>query len=69
MSVTSEVDKCYLCDLLGDFEEFQDIKKEFDAQHACWNKSKYDQLNSKSDQLDKILKILLCQNIIVIYFK
>ena len=72
MSVISEVDKCYLCDLLGDFEEFQDIKKEFDAQHACWNKSKFDkdnkqnsnveiknlQLNSKSDQQDKyILKI------------
>ena len=72
MSV-SEVDKCYLCDLLGDFEEFQDIKKEFDAQHACWNnKSKYDKdnkenskdklktrvLNSKSVRQDKpILKI------------
>ena len=71
MSVISEVDKCYLCDLLGDFEEFQDIKKEFDAQHACWNKLKYaknkqkskdelktDELNSKSDQQEKsILKI------------
>ena len=58
---------------MGDFEEFQDIKKEFDAQHACWNKSKYNkdkkqnskdeikknlQLNSKSEQQDKlILKI------------
>ena len=58
---------------MEDFEEFQDIKKEFDAQHACWNnKSKYDKdnkenskdelktrvLNSKSDQQDKpILKV------------
>ena len=53
MSVTSEVDKCYLCDLLGDFEEFQDIKKEFDAQHACWNKSKDNEnkQNSKNEDL------------------
>ena len=58
---------------MGDFEEFQDIKKEFDAQHSCWNKSKYNKdkkqnskdeikknlrLNSKSEQQDKlILKI------------
>ena len=36
--MVSEVDKCYLCDLLGDFEEFKDIKKQFDAQHECWKK-------------------------------
>ena len=49
MSV-SEVDKCYLCDLLGDFEQFQDIKKEFDAQHVCWNKSKYDNDNKQNSK-------------------
>ena len=36
--MASEVDKCYLCDLLGDFEEFKDIKEKFDAQHECWKK-------------------------------
>ena len=46
--MVSEVDKCYLCDLLGDFEEFKDIKKQFDAQHECWkqNASKQEK-NSK----------------------
>ena len=54
-------------------KNFKISKKEFDAQHACWNKSKYNkdkkqnskdeikknlQLNSKSEQQDKlILKI------------
>ena len=37
--MASEVDKCYLCDLLGDFEEFNDVKKQFDAQHVCWKQN------------------------------
>ena len=36
--MASEVDKCYLCDLLGDFDEFKDIKEQFDAKHECWKK-------------------------------
>ena len=32
----SEVDKCYLCELIGDFDEFKDIKEKFDVQHECW---------------------------------
>ena len=36
----SEVDKCYLCELLGDFDEFKDIKEKFDSQHECWNQQK-----------------------------
>ena len=40
-SVPSEADKCYICDLLGDYEGFQDMKKQFDAQHECWNRNKH----------------------------
>ena len=51
--MASEVDKCYLCDLLGDFEECKDIKQQFDAQHECWkqNKSKNDkeELNIRTE--------------------
>ena len=32
----SEVDKCYICELIGDFDEFKDIKEKFDVQHECW---------------------------------
>ena len=58
--MASEVDKCYLCDLLGDFEEFKDIKQQFDAQHECWkqNKSKNDkeELNiNKNNSQDVII--------------
>ena len=58
--MASEVDKCFLCDLLGDFEEFKDIKQQFDAQHECWkqNKSKNDkeELNiNKNNSQDVII--------------
>ena len=47
--VPSEVDKCYICDLLGDYEGFQDMKKQFDAQHECWKK----QNESKNEDISK----------------
>ena len=47
--MASEVDKCYLSDLLGDFEEFKDIKEQFDAQHECWKK----QNESKNEDISK----------------
>ena len=53
MSV-SEIDKCYLCDLLGDFDEFQDIKKQFDAQHACWKKYKCDICDKKHNSKEEL---------------
>ena len=51
--MVSEVDKCYLCDLLGDFEEFNDVKKQFDAQHECWkqNESKIEKLAPNAIEL------------------
>ena len=55
--MVSEVDKCYLCDLLGDFEEFNDVKKQFDAQHECWkqNESKKEIYSEiQNDQIKKL---------------
>ena len=46
---TSEVDKCYICDLIGDYEGFQDIKNQFGAQHDCWNRNKCDVCEKKYD--------------------
>ena len=43
----SEVDKCYLCELIGDFDEFKDIKEKFDAQHECWNQQQYQDSSKK----------------------
>ena len=47
-----EVDKCYLCDLLGDFDEFKDIKEQFDAQHEYVGRSKMN-LKIKTFQMKK----------------
>ena len=44
---TSELDKCYICDLIGDYEGFQDIKNQFGAQHDCWNRNKCDICDKK----------------------
>ena len=55
--MVSEADKCYLCDLLGDFEEFKDIKKQFDDQHECWKQNELKkETNSKTQQNDQIVK-------------
>ena len=56
MAMVSEVDKCYLCDLLGDFEEFKDIKKQFDAHHECWNQNESKKENNFKTQNDQIMK-------------
>ena len=53
-SVPSEVDKCYICDLLGDYEGFQDMKKQFDAQHDCWNKNKCNICDKKYDSIEEL---------------
>ena len=55
--MVSEAEKCYLCDLLGDFEEFKDIKKQFDDQHECWKQNELKkENNSKTKQNDQIVK-------------
>ena len=32
---SSKLDKCFLCNLFGNMEEFQYIKNQFDSQHTC----------------------------------
>ena len=54
METSTEVDKCYLCDLIGDYEGFQDIKKQFDAQHECWNRNKCDIFDQKFDSSEEL---------------
>ena len=51
---TSEVDKCYICDLIGDYEGFQDIKNQFGAQHDCWNRNKCDICDKKYDSREEL---------------
>ena len=51
---SSEEDKCYICDLIGDYEWFQDIKNQFDTQHECWNRNKCNVCDKRYDSNEEL---------------